>query len=110
MTKRGIVAAACLVAMAVMVAGCGHKLVAQSGRHVVEVYPDQQTYEKITNLKEYTGMAGMMGKLGESISTARVADQTPVKILSSNDKGAMVEILSGPDKGLKGFVPKNNVK
>jgi len=109
MLRPRLVLAASLVALSIVAAGCGHKLVAAPGEQTVAVYPDQQTYERIEGLKKQGGMAGMLGGLGENFTAAQVEDKTPVKILDSSDKGAAVEVLEGPHKGLKGFVPKNSL-
>jgi len=97
------------VGAALALAGCGHKLVATSGEKTVSVYPDEDTYKKLAQMKGQGGVAGMLGGLGENLATKKVAADTPVKILSSDDMGAQVEILDGSEKGQKGFVPKENV-
>jgi hypothetical protein len=104
-----IIIAGIAVGAALALAGCGHKLVATSGEKTVSVYPDEDTYKKIAQMKGEGGVAGMFGGLGESLATKKVANDTPVKILSSDDVGSQVEILDGSDKGQKGFVPKANV-
>jgi hypothetical protein len=101
--------AAFLVALSILAAGCGHRLVAQSGKATVPVYPDEQTYAKISQLEKQGGVGGMIGGLGETFAAKQVDDKTPVKITSSDDKGFMIEVTDGPNKGLKGFVPKNSV-
>ncbi|HXW84887.1 MAG TPA: hypothetical protein VEJ86_10815 [Candidatus Binataceae bacterium] len=102
---------ACLVALvaALLLAGCGHKLVATGGQHTVDVFPDEDTYKKIANMKNQGGVAGMLGGLGENLATQKVDDQTKVKVISSDDLGSQVEVIGGPAQGVKGFVPKQNV-
>lgn len=109
--KRGTrLAALCVALMAALaLAGCSHKLVASTGEHTVKVYPDQATYDKLANLKSQGGPMGMIGGIGASLATREVDDQTPVRILSSNDQGSEVEVTDGPHRGLKGFVPRQNV-
>lgn len=109
MLKTRLILVASILALSVVVAGCGHKLVAAPGKHTVVVYPDESTYLKIENLKKQGGMAGMLGGLGQSFTAVQVENKTPVKILSSDDKGAIIEIQKGPHLGLKGFVPKDSV-
>jgi hypothetical protein len=97
------------VGAALALAGCGHRLVATSGEKTVSIYPDEDTFKKIAQMKGEGGIAGMFGGLGESLATKKVANDTPVKIISSDDLGSEVEILDGKDKGQKGFVPRQNV-
>jgi hypothetical protein len=97
------------VGAALALAGCGHRLVATSGEKTVSIYPDEDTFKKIAQMKGEGGVAGMFGGLGESLATKKVANDTPVKIISSDDLGSEVEILDGKDKGQKGFVPRQNV-
>jgi hypothetical protein len=104
-----IIIAGIAVGTALALAGCGHKLVTTSGEKTVSIYPDEDTYKKIEQMKGAGGVAGMFGGLGESLATKRVANDTPVKILSSDDTGSEVEILNGSEQGQKGFVPKENV-
>jgi hypothetical protein len=104
-----IIIAGIAVGTALALAGCGHKLVATSGEKTVSIYPDEDTFKKIEQMKGEGGVAGMFGGLGESLATKKVATDTPVKILSSDNVGAEVEILGGSEQGQKGFVPKENV-
>jgi transcription antitermination factor NusG len=97
------------IVAALMLAGCGHKLVANAGEHTVKVYPDQATYDKLAKLKSEGGPMGMLGGLGANLAAKQVDDRTPVRIVSSNDEGSEIEVTDGPFKGLKGFVPRQNV-
>jgi transcription antitermination factor NusG len=97
------------VALALAVAGCGHKLVATGNSKSVPLYPDENTYLKISKLKQQGGVEGMVGNLGASFSAKQIDDQTPVKVLSSDNNGAMVQITSGPMQGQSGFVAKENL-
>ncbi len=101
--------AAFLVALSILAAGCGHRLVAQPGKATVAVYPDEQTYSKLARLEKEGGVGGMIGGLGENFAAKQVDDKTPVKIISSDDMGFVIEVTDGPNKGLTGFVPKNSV-
>ncbi len=98
-----------LLAAALMLAGCGHKLVANADEHTVKVYPDQATFDKLAQLKAQGGPMGMLGGLGANLAAKEVDDRTPVRIVSSNDEGSEIEVTDGPYKGLKGFVPRQNV-
>ncbi len=98
-----------MIGLALLLAGCQHHVVAAPGETSVAIYPDEETYNKIANLKKQGGMAGMVGSLGQNFATKQVDDKTPVKIDSSDDKGYMIEVTDGPNKGLKGFVPKSSV-
>ncbi len=97
------------LAAALLIAGCGHRVVASPGEHTVKVFPDQATYDKVAKLKAEGGAMGMLGGIGANLAAKEVDDQTPVRIVSSNDEGSEIEVTDGPLKGLKGFVPKPNV-
>lgn len=94
---------------AMLVAGCGHRVVASPGEHTVKLYRDEATYERIKELKKQGGPIGMVGQLGEGLVTKELDNHTPVRIISSDSEGAQVEVTDGPDKGAKGFVPKDNI-
>lgn len=102
----------CAIALGTSLAmlGCGHKLVAHNGENTVAVYPDEETFTKLSNLKNQGGVVGgMIGGLGEGLAAKQVDNNTPVRIVSKDDKGAQVEVLDGAFKGMHGFVPKDNV-
>lgn len=99
-----------LIILAVLaLAGCGHKLVARGGDSTVPLYPDKATFDKVKNLQKQGGPAGLIGGFGEAIAAKKIDDQTPVKIISSDDVGAEVEITDGPMKGTVGYVAKDSV-
>jgi len=101
---------AALITAALLLTGCGHKLVATGGESTVSVYPDKNTFDKLQSVKQQGGaIGGMIGGMGENLVSKKVDDKTPVKILSSDEKGAEVEILDGPNKGMQGYVGKANV-
>ena len=94
---------------ALMLAGCGHKLRANPNESSVAIYPDEDTYKKIAQMKSEGGVAGMLGGLGQNLATKQIDNDTPVRIISKDDLGAQVEITDGVAKGTKGFVAKANV-
>jgi hypothetical protein len=96
--------------MALTLAACGHKVVANQGETTVAVYPDEETWQKLGQLKSQGGVVGMLGGLGQGLATKQVDNNTPIKIVSSDDNGSKVEVLDGANKGLAGFVPKSNVR
>jgi len=99
-----------LIILAVIgLAGCGHKLVAHGGDSTVPLYPDKATFDKVKNLQNQGGAARFFGGVGEAIATKKIDDQTPVKVISSDDVGAEVEITDGPMKGTVGYVAKDSV-
>jgi ABC-type oligopeptide transport system substrate-binding subunit len=101
---------AALITVALMLAGCGHKLVATGGDSTVSIYPDKNTFDRLQSVKQQGGaVGGMIGGIGENLVSKKVNDKTPVKILSSDDKGAEIEVLDGPSKGMQGYVAKSNV-
>jgi transcription antitermination factor NusG len=97
------------IAMAVVAIGCSHRVVASAGEHTVKVFPDQATYDKVAKMKSEGGTMGMLGGIGASLAAKEVDDQTPVRIVASNDEGSIVEVTDGPFKGVTGFVPRQNV-
>ena len=105
-----LVICAFVIGGALALGGCGHKLVAHNGESTVAVYPDENTFVKLTDLKKQGGVVGgMIGGLGEGLATKQVDNNTPVRIINSDDKGSQVEILDGAFKGMHGFVPQDNV-
>ena len=104
-----LVLCAFAIGAALAIAGCGHKLVAHNGESTVAVYPDEETFMKLRDLKKQGGVGGVIGGLGEGLTAKQVDNNTPVKILNSDERGAQIEVMDGAFKGLKGFVPKDNV-
>jgi len=94
---------------AIGLAGCGHKLIAHGGDTTVPVYPSKDAFDKVKSLEKQGGPAGLIGGLGETMVAKKVYDKTPVKVLSSDDEGAQVEVLDGPNKGMQGYVANDNI-
>ena len=92
-----------------ILAGCSHKLVPTEGQTQVSIYPDEDTYKKLAQMKAQGGVAGMLSGMGENLAAGKLDPNTPVNIISSDDLGSNVEVSDGPSKGMKGFVPKANV-
>ncbi|HKN01676.1 MAG TPA: hypothetical protein VJX23_14260 [Candidatus Binataceae bacterium] len=109
MQIRRIIFPAIALGAVLLLAGCSHKLVATEGQTQVPVYPDEDTYKKLSQMKAQGGVAGMLGGMGESLASGKVDNKTPVNIISSDDLGAQIEVTDGPNKGLKGFAAKANV-
>jgi hypothetical protein len=107
--RNRLALAASLASLTLFVAGCQHRLVAAPGETTVAIYPDRQTYDKLTELKKSGPLGQLASGLGKGVETKNVDDKTPVKVLSTDDEGDMVEVSDGPDKGATGFVPKNSV-
>jgi len=106
---RALRTSAVVVLAAIAIAACGHKLIAPGDSHTVKVYPDEETYEKIKELKNQSGPMAMFGGIGESIAAKEVDNNTPIRVISSDAEGSQIEITDGPNKGLQGFAPKENV-
>jgi hypothetical protein len=104
-----LVVCAFAIGASLAIMGCGHKLVAHNGESTVAVYPDENTFTKLVDLKKQGGVGGMIGGLGEGLAAKQVDNNTPVRIVNSDDKGAQVEVLDGAFKGSQGFVAKDNV-
>ncbi|HKF29007.1 MAG TPA: hypothetical protein VKB29_07250 [Candidatus Binataceae bacterium] len=105
-----------LAASAFAVAACqsgqsivAHKLVASVNQHSIPMYPDEQTYLKVSRMQQQGGIEGMAGDVRKNFIALAIDDQTPVTIVSSDQNGAVVEIAQGPMKGETGFVAKQNV-
>lgn len=105
-----IIAAAAAIGMMLALVGCGHKLVALQGEKSVPMYPDEQTFTKLSQLKQQGGVQGMLGSVGQNLAARQIDDQTPVKVISTDDDGAQVQITDGPMKGQSGFVAKQNLE
>jgi hypothetical protein len=86
-----------------------HKLVVTGNEHSVPLYSDEQTYLAVSHEKQQGGVEGMAGDVRNKLSAREIDDQTPVKIVSSDDNGAVIEITEGPMKGQSGFVAKQNI-
>jgi len=95
-----------LIARPLSIAGSGHELVASGSDHTVSIYSDENTFTKL----KQGGVGGMIGGLGEGLAAKQVDNNTPVRIINSDDKGSQVEVLDGAFKGLHGFVPQDNVR
>jgi hypothetical protein len=105
-----VVICAAVIGVMIGLAGCGHKLVAHNGESTVAVYPDENTFVKLTDLKKQGGVVGgVIGNLGEGLAAKQVDNNTPVRIINSDDKGSQIEVLDGAFKGMHGFVPQDNV-
>jgi|SRR5271156_2513022 len=102
-------------ALLLTLAGCTkdsvltHKLVATGGQPTVALYPDEQTFLKVSHTAQQGGVSGMIGSAQQDLSAKKIDDQTPVKVLSSDSNGTEVEIVEGPMKGTAGFVANQNV-
>ncbi len=98
-----------MLAAALALAGCGHKLVAHGGDTTVAVYPDKASFERLKSLQSEGGPAGMIGGLGASLVAKKVDNGTPIKVISSDDDGYQIEVLDGANKGISGYVSKDSV-
>ncbi|MBF6567278.1 MAG: hypothetical protein IVW54_00210 [Candidatus Binataceae bacterium] len=99
------------IAMSMALIGCNvnHKLTTTGNEHSVPMYTDEQTFLHVSHMKQEGGLHGMVGEVEKGTSAKQIDDQTPVRIVSSDDNGAVVEITNGPMKGQSGFVPKQNI-
>ena len=110
MKTASVALGAALMTVALLIAGCGHKLVATGGESTVAIYPDKNTFDRLQSVKRQGGaIGGMIGGMGENLVSKKVDDKTPVKILSTDDTGAEIEVLDGTDKGMQGYVGKANL-
>ncbi len=51
----------------------------------------------------------MIGGLGEGLAAKQVDNNTPVRVIRSDDRGSQIEVMDGAFKGMQGFVPKDSV-
>jgi len=109
MIKAKLAITALLILALPLLSGCGHKLVAHNGESTVAVYPDKASFDKFAAMKSQGGASGMIGGLGESLLAKKLGADTPVKVLSSDDQGAQIEVTDGPSKGMQGYVAKDNL-
>ena len=76
-------------------------------RQIEEQFDDN--LEAIDILKKSGPIGQLASGLGKGVESKNVDDKTPVKVLSSDDEGDVIEVTDGPNKGTSGFVPKNSV-
>ena len=99
-----------LMSSMLALAGCTHKLVGRSGETTVNVFPSKHDFDNVMSMKSRGGAEGMVGGLGETFTAKKVAQDTPVKILSSDSEGDDIQVLEGPNAGLRGYVANDNVE
>jgi len=116
MRKCGNISIAGFVALAACFAACQqghslleHKLVVTGNQHSIPLFSDEQSFLKISRMKQEGGVEGMAGDVSKNLQTKAIDDQTPVTIVSRDDNGALVEITGGPMKGQSGFVAIQNL-
>jgi hypothetical protein len=86
-----------------------HKLVVTGNQHSVPLYSDEQTYLDVSHEKQQGGVEGMAGDLRNKFTARQIDDQTSVKVISSDENGAVIQIIDGPMKGQTGYVAKQNL-
>lgn len=89
--------------------GCTHKLIGRGGETTVNVFSSKKDFENVMSMKSRGGAEGIVGGLGETFMAKKVAENTPVKILTSDSEGAEIQVIEGPDAGLRGYVAKDNL-
>ena len=102
-------AAVTLVGALFSIAGCTHKLVGRAGETTVSVFPSKKDFDSVMSMKSRGGAEGMVGGLGETFMAQKVGENTRVKVLSSDTEGEDIQVLEGPEAGLRGYVAKDNV-
>ncbi|MBV8054806.1 MAG: hypothetical protein JO071_06140 [Deltaproteobacteria bacterium] len=104
-----IAAAITLMGTLVSIIGCSHKLVGRGGETTISVFASKKDFDNVMSLKSRGGAEGMMGGFGETFMAQKVASDTPIKVLSSDSEGCEIQVLQGPNAGLRGYVAKDNV-
>ena len=113
MTLRIFATAALCMAIGV-VAACEkpvltHKLAVTRNQQSMPLYSDEQSYLDVSREKQQGGVEGTAGDVRNKFSAGQIDDQTPVKIVSSDNNGAVIIITKGPMKGESGFIAKQNL-
>jgi hypothetical protein len=71
----------------------------------------QRLHDLENTLKKHPSpFGGMVAGMGQQLLTKEVPSDTPVNILAQDSLGALVEVASGPKKGIRGYVPSANLK
>ncbi len=114
MMIRRILALLAIGSAVALIAACQkpvltHKLVVTGNQHSVPLYADEHTYLDVSHERQQGGVEGMAGEVRNKFSARELDDQTPVKVVSSDENGAVVEVIEGPMKGQSGFVAKQNL-
>jgi hypothetical protein len=104
-----IIAFVTLMGSLVGLVGCSHKLVGRAGESTINVFPTKHDFDNVMAMKSRGGAEGMVGGLGENFMAKKVPQNTTVKIISSDSEGADIQVVEGPDAGLRGYVAKDNV-
>ncbi|HEV3111543.1 MAG TPA: hypothetical protein VGY99_13715 [Candidatus Binataceae bacterium] len=105
----GVMAALLFAAAACQQPVITHKLVVTGNQHAIPLYSDENDYLKFSRMRQEGGIQGMVGDIGKKFVAKDIDDQTPVKIVSSDDNGAVIQITDGPMRGQTGFVAKQNI-
>src|SRR5260370_34789582 len=79
------------IAIAIVAAGCSHRVVASPGEHTVRVYPDQATYAKAVKRKSQGGAMGMLGGIGANMAAKEADDKTPLRSVTSTAEAMMTD-------------------
>ncbi len=118
MRLRQALLAVAVLATALAAYGCKHVLIPSPGDPTVRVYMDEEIYGDVLDLQKKLKdpkMASTLYFINRMLAMAKtegrdVDGDTRVKIISSDDKGSVVEILEGKYVGYQGFVPKENLR
>lgn len=109
MGKTRIVGGVLALMLMPLLAGCGHKVIAHSGDTTVNVYGSKEQFDKVQAMKSQGGAAALLGGIGENMLAKKIDNDTPVKVISSDEEGAQIEVLDGRDKGLQGYIARDNL-
>jgi hypothetical protein len=104
-----VIGGALAVTLLTLLAGCGHKLIAHNGNTTVDVYGNKEQFDKVQAMKSQGGPAGLLGGFGENMLAKKIDNDTPVKVISTDEEGAQIEVLDGPAKGIQGYVARDNL-
>jgi hypothetical protein len=118
MSMRRVSVAIALSVVMFAVSECRHRLVADPGQRSARVYQDEDVYNVTRKIqratmgsmtKEQRGFVGLVAGIART-EGKDADDGTRVAVISQDGAGAQVELLEGPDKGCKGFVPSDNLR
>ena len=99
-----------LVSALLVISGCSHRLVGHGGETTISVFNSKKDFDNVMSMKSRGGVSGLAGGVGENLMSRKVGQDTQVKILSSDSEGYEIQVVDGPNAGLRGYVAKDNVQ
>jgi hypothetical protein len=86
-------------------------MLAGDGAAKVVVYVDEDVYRTLQTTNALGGPPDQGITAEELLGNAKeIPAGTVVRIISSDSIGSRIEVIEGPNRGFKGFVPRANVE